>query len=377
MEEKTKIFIKNQLEKRANKGTLRELSFFEGKTDFLSNDYLGYSKNPTIFENFYESLPLKKFETPTFLGSTGSRLLSGHHKKTEQFEKYLAHFFKSEDALIFNSGFSLNGGLLECLPSENDILLMDQNIHASLKMGAGLSKAKVFYFRHNDLNHLEERLKKFSGKNIFVVIESLYSMDGDIAPLKEIASLKKNYSFELIVDEAHAIGIFGALGEGLCVRENIHHQTLARIVTFGKAMGQQGAAILGNSLLKNYLVNFCQSFIYTTGISPLNIAALWSAFEYRENNHFEVEELFNNINYFKNTLNFNLKFEGPIFGITCSDISLLKEVSNDLMKENILARPIFSPTVKRGTERLRIIIHSFNTKKELDLLANILKRKLL
>lgn len=174
MEEKTKIFIKNQLEKRANKGTLRELSFFEGKTDFLSNDYLGYSKNPTIFENFYESLPLKKFETPTFLGSTGSRLLSGHHKKTEQFEKYLAHFFKSEDALIFNSGFSLNGGLLECLPSENDILLMDQNIHASLKMGAGLSKAKVFYFRHNDLNHLEERLKKFSGKNIFVVIESLY-----------------------------------------------------------------------------------------------------------------------------------------------------------------------------------------------------------
>jgi 8-amino-7-oxononanoate synthase len=238
-------YISSKLEQRKTENNFRSLKVADGLIDFYSNDYLGFARD-TALQSAIEQEIKNNANQPT--GSTGSRLLSGNNAYVEALEAQLAAFHGSESALLFNSGFDANYGLLSTLPYRGDTIIYDELAHASFHDGMRSSKAASIAFKHNDVAHLEEKLKAATGLK-YVVVESVYSMDGDIAPLTEISALCKKYSAGLIVDEAHAIGTQGAKGEGLATGEI---ETLARVYTFGKAMGTHGAVVVCNQQLKEF-----------------------------------------------------------------------------------------------------------------------------
>ena len=237
-------FLDKKLNERKENNAFRQLRLPDNKIDFCSNDYLGIVKNNLINQTSF----LKH-------GSTGSRLLAGNYLLIEKTEKILADFHNAEAGLIFNSGYDSNIGLLSCVPQRGDTIIYDYLSHASLRDGIRLSFAKAFSFLHNDLEDLEKKLKAAVG-NIFVVTESVFSMDGDFAPLIKISLLCEKYNASLIIDEAHATGVVGEKGEGLVQHLNLQTKCFARIHTFGKAVGAHGAIILGSKKLKDYLINF-------------------------------------------------------------------------------------------------------------------------
>ncbi|MDB5139343.1 MAG: bioF 2 [Mucilaginibacter sp.] len=307
-------------------------------------------------------------------GATGSRLLSGNSVYIQNLEKKIAGIHNCAAGLIFNSGYDANLGLFSSLPQRGDTIITDELIHASIIDGARLSYANRFIFKHNDLNSLEEKLKHAKG-NIYVAIESVYSMDGDTPPIADILDLTEKYNANLIVDEAHAVGLykFGLIDEVLKDR------FFARIVTFGKALGGHGAIILGSNLLIDYLVNFARSFIYTTALPFHQLAAIKMAYELLNSSSDEIAALKNNIHLFKQKIN-----QGAIYKLLASDsaIQCLILNSNDKAKEvaaylqscGLDVRPILSPTVPLGSERIRICLHAFNTENEIILLTDTLNK---
>lgn len=381
------IFIKNKLANRKAENALRALkqqgNEFPCLVDFCSNDYLGFAKEKEIHDIQGSTLPCygasqlqQGVETPCYYGATGSRLISGNHTITEETENYLAKFYKSEAALIFNSGYVANVGLFQCLPQRTDTIIYDEYIHASIRDGIRLSNAKNFAFTHNNIVELEQKLKNAVGQ-IYVAVESIYSMDGDAAPLKEMTELCKTYNAALIIDEAHAVGIFGK-GKGLVAELNLENEVFARIVTFGKAFGGHGAAVLGSNLLRNYLINFSRAFIYTTALPLSSIATIKNAHEFLLSNLNRIDELKELILYFKDRIN-----SLPLGGLGWASYSAIqciiipgnkevKQLAEKIQAKGFDVRPILSPTVPKGKERLRICLHSFNTKKEIDNLIKIL-----
>jgi 8-amino-7-oxononanoate synthase len=368
--------LQKELKKREELNTLRALPSSEILIDFTSNDYLGFAKHPDLLEKIQKALLLDNKS----YGSTGSRLLTGNSEAVESLEKKIASYHSGEASLIYSSGYMANLGLLSCLAQESDTILYDAHIHASIHDASRLSKAQSFPFRHNDVEHLERRLMSATGQ-VFVVIESIYSMDGTLAPLKTIANICQQYKAHLIVDEAHAVGYYGKKGEGLVSEKNIEDLVIARTYTFGKALGCHGAAIITNSLIKNYLCNFSNAFIYTTALPYSTLCAIDTAYNLLESIQPTLRE---NIDYlvafFRSELN-NLPFKlssdhGPIQSITIGDPNLAKKIAKKLKKQGFDVRAIVSPTVRRKSELLRIIIHSFNTKEECKALCNALKNSI-
>ena len=359
-------FIKTRLEQREADGTYRKLRPENSLVDFCSNDYLGFAR----------SLVLKKWieeEISTYSnalnGSTGSRLISGNLIYTESLEQGIANCHKSEAGLIYNSGYDANVGLFSALPQKGDTIICDELIHASIIDGARLSFANRYSFRHNDLQSLEDKLKVAKG-NCYVVIESVYSMDGDTSPVKDILILTEKYNANLIVDEAHAVGLYN---NGIVNHLGIEEKIFARVVTFGKALGCHGAIVLGSNLLREYLINFSRSFIYTTAASFHQLAAVKMAYKLMESSDKEIQKLRNNISLFKQ----NIKAEDNIISSDSSIQCLVvgsnekaRKMAVELQKATLDVRPILSPTVAKGTERLRICLHSFNTVEEITLLTN-------
>ena len=261
---------------REQKGMLRKLTTNYPVVDFCSNDYLGFSKLGLL------SKKLETSKQETIYGSTGSRLISGNSLFIEDAEKQIALFHHAESALIFNSGYDANLGLLSSIPQKEDLILFDELVHASIHDGMRLGLAKNYKFKHNDVESLKDLVQRHQKnfKNIYVVVESVYSMDGDTAPLIEIADFIKPFeNIFLIVDEAHAIGVFGNQGRGLCNALGIEKKCFARVYTYGKAMGCHGAVIVGSEVLRKYLVNFSRSFIYTTALSNHSISAILNAYQ--------------------------------------------------------------------------------------------------
>lgn len=363
--DKTSEYIKDKLSKRKQENAFRELKNNQHLVDFCSNDYLGFAKEIAIHQTNQQ---LESY------GATGSRLISGNHSVTEDVELYLANFYHSEAALIFNSGYNANIGLFQCLPQRTDTIIYDEYIHASIRDGIKLSNAKNYAFEHNNISALEEKLSLATGL-VYVVVESIYSMDGDAAPLVEIAKICKQHHAALIVDEAHAAGIFGN-GLGLVAQSNLENDVFARIVTFGKAFGCHGAAVLGSSILRDYLINFSRAFIYTTALPLPSILAIKNAHEFLLKNLNRIDELKELIAYFKNST-LNTQNSSPIStsAIQCIIISgndEVKKIAEKIQKNGFDVRPILSPTVPLGQERLRICIHSFNTKNQIDSLLKVI-----
>ena len=362
------IDLKNALLKRKSAGNLRSLKLAMNpfSIDFYSNDYLGLSQNSALKMRIEEKNSYSQKN-----GSTGSRLLSGNSHLAESVETEMAQMLNAETALLFNSGYNANLGLLQTIPQENDLILLDQLAHASLKNGAKLSKATTHYFKHNDLVHLEKKLKEIGSKakNTYVITESVFSMDGDLAPLNEQSLLCQKYGAYLIVDEAHGVGILGKEGKGLTSEEPLNKNIFARIITFGKAFGTHGAAVLGGPILKEFLVNFCQSFIYTTALPDHSLFSIREALHFQKEHPKLRKKLHENCSLFSKALKLEKDHQSPIFTYFPKKSEDLIEISNNLKKNKLDVLPIFSPTVRKGEERLRICIHSFNKKSEIETLA--------
>jgi 8-amino-7-oxononanoate synthase len=369
--------LKNKIENRNQNNSLRKLASPNNLIDFASNDYIGFANSETIFNaTHYYLVEANIIQN----GATGSRLLSGNHKVYPEVENYIAQFHQVESALIFNSGYDANVGFFSAVPQRNDIILFDELSHASIRDGIQLSNAKSYKFKHNDFEELEELIQRFQlgSAEIYIVTESVFSMDGDCPNLEELVLISNNYNCNLVVDEAHALGVFGDYGEGLVQMLNLQDSVFARIVTFGKGLGCHGAAIIGSNELKNYLVNFARSFIYTTGLSPHSVATVLVAYQHLKIEKKAHEQLRNAIIHFnqeKNLLGLKPMFVRSKSAIQSAIIpgnQNVKLIANQLQEKGFDVKAILSPTVPEGQERLRFCLHSFNSKEEISEVLGLL-----
>ncbi|MFD2824868.1 aminotransferase class I/II-fold pyridoxal phosphate-dependent enzyme [Leeuwenhoekiella polynyae] len=411
--------LQDKLDTRRENNSLRELGSppLEGlveAVDFSSNDYLGFSKNETIFLRASEILEEQNLKQN---GAAGSRLLSGNHKIYHLAEDYIAETHGVASALIFNSGYDANVGFFSSVPQRGDVILYDEFIHASIRDGIQMSHAKAYKFKHNDLEDLVSKLSlraqsrsraghtelvevqsrsqvNTNQSEIYVVTESVFSMDGDSPDLKAMNDLCEKYGAYFIVDEAHALGVFGL---GLVDNLALGHRVV-RLVTFGKAMGCHGAAILGSDQLKSYLVNFARSLIYTTGLPPHSVATILASYkqlanvtpsgsaEHRrstvEGLSDEVKKLNKIIQFFRKEIktkklqSYFISSDSAIQSAIISGNERVKAISRKLKENGFDVKAILSPTVPAGQERLRFCLHSYNTQSEIETVLELLAKSL-
>tara|TARA_R110002049_G_scaffold99242_1_gene241913 strand:+ start:3449 stop:4597 length:1149 start_codon:yes stop_codon:yes gene_type:complete len=364
-----------KLTEREANNALRKLPVPNGLIDFSSNDYLGFANNSTIFEIASNILERKGIIAN---GATGSRLLTGNNELYGELEAWLAGFYGSERALVFNSGYDANIGFFSAVPQRTDVVFYDELCHASIRDGIGLGRAQSYKFKHNsleDLGQLIDRVRESkTDSDIYVVTESVFSMDGDTPDLEALVATCEAKGAYLVIDEAHAVGVFGEKGEGLMKELLLQDKVFARVVTFGKAMGCHGAAILGSDALKSYLVNFARSFIYTTGMPPHSLATTLAAHGQLLAADGERRQLRANIDFFVaqlKGLGLESYFIASNSAVHCCLVEgndKVKKWSQHLQENGFDVKPIMSPTVPQGKERLRFCLHSFNTEKEISTL---------
>jgi 8-amino-7-oxononanoate synthase len=327
-----------------------------GGVDFSSNDYLGLGK-----------LATGGLEAG-LVGAGGSRLLSGHHAVHAALEDVCGEVFQGA-ALAFSSGYLANLGLLSAVATRHDTFLYDQASHASLKDGMRLSPAQAFSFRHNDWAHLEALLGRAKG-NVFVVTEALFSMDGDQPDLAALVDITERHGAYLIVDEAHSTGVYGVEGEGLVLRAGLGERVFARVHAFGKAVGRAGAVVVAAPLVRDFLVNRSRPFIYTTAMPLSQTASLVGALTAMRGMSEERDRLQALRQHWAALWPSSAgSLESPIVPIPCPGNAAAQSAAARLRAQGLDVRAILAPTVAAGTERLRVILHAFNTVAELEQLA--------
>jgi 8-amino-7-oxononanoate synthase len=374
-------FPKNLQQKLAERhldNAFRKFSSNVGLVDFSSNDYLGFSKEKRIAERAKELFgKQKEFKN----GATGSRLLSGNYELYNQLETYLFQQYGAESALVFNSGYDANLGFFSTVPQKGDVVLYDERCHASIRDGIRLGQAKSYKFKQDDLYdlvQLAKRVQRNEDCETYVVTESVFSMDGTTPNLSKLADWAVKNTAHLVVDEAHAVGVFGT---GIINQLGLEAMVFARIITFGKTLGAHGAAILGSQDLKHVLINFCRSFIYTTGLPPHTLATILAAHDFLDSEAGKIqrEALQQNIDYFKSEIvrqEIDAHFTSSNSSIQVCTIGgnqKTKNLSEILAKKCFDVRPILSPTVPKGQECLRFCIHAFNTKEEIKEVLMVIK----
>lgn len=366
--------LAGKLKERETAGNLRYLTTAGAEADFFSNDYLGLATTG-LLNKIIEQTYTKAGGT----GSTGSRLLSGNNREVEALEHTIAAHHQAEAALVYNSGYDANMGLIASIGHRHTTLLYDELCHASIIDGVRLSQTQnTFKYIHNDIADLSEKLQRHRGNGpIIVITESVFSMDGDMAHLELIAALCRAYNAQLIVDEAHATGVFGNNGEGLVYALGLQDQVYARVHTFGKALGCHGAAVVGSALLRQYLINYSRSFIYTTALPVHSIRAINCAYQYLSSPGFSAQPLHDLIAYFRHCINEKqiagfVDSQSPVQAyITGSNESAI-ELAQKMQTAGMQVKAIRSPTVPKGEERLRMCLHSYNTHRQIDNLMNVL-----
>lgn len=349
--------------------SLRRLNLPNDGIDFCSNDYLGFARNRQLHDQLAQRI---QAQPQLLAGSTGSRLISGNSALLCETETFIAAQHDSAAVLLFPSGYMANLALWSTLPQRGDTLLLDEYVHRSVHDGARLSAATRWKFRHNDCNDLEPKLKKARG-NCFVGIESLYSMDGDLAPLEDIVTICTRYGAALLVDEAHAMGVFGL---GLVHQYALQDQVLATTVTYGKAMGSHGAAVLCPGPVKQYLVNRASPLIYTTAAPDSQWLSVRIAYDWLPAAEHSKQELNRNINHWKGYQLSPSNQVGPIQTINCPGVQEVKKMKQILYNQGLHCYAVCSPTVPAGAERLRICLHNYNLPSEIDLLATTIQQHL-
>ncbi len=362
------LHLENRLLKRSKLGNLRTLKITQPMIDFSSNDYLGLARSPQLATSVFQEWEVHLGRL-NGLGSTGSRLLTGNSLYAQELEEKIAKFHGYEVGLLFSCGYMANVGLLTAITNQESVIFYDAAVHASTHDGVRLSRAQAFPFRHNNLEHLENRLKSCPSQgDRFICIESIYSTDGSIAPLTEISQLAREYQAHLIVDEAHAVGACGPKGRGLVAEHNLMAHVFAQVTTFGKALGTYGAIILCNHTLKQVLINFATSYIYTTALPFQILAAIKCSYDLfpemdQERDH--LQKLIQIFHAFYPSSSMSHIQSVPIEGNEA-----VKHAAQAIVKQGFDVRPLMSPTVQRGHEILRVCLHAFNTDDELAQLIN-------
>ncbi|KAI8094265.1 pyridoxal phosphate-dependent transferase [Thamnidium elegans] len=371
--------LESTLTKRRQISKLRRLVVNSpSHIDFSSNDFLGLARSSRFRTNYLSELT----QLPNILGSTGSRLLDGNSAYCQTLEKRIALFHDSETALIFNSGFDANAGLFSTIPQRGDVIIYDELIHASVHEGMRVSRAaKRISFLHSDIVDFERVLKDmvalFPGKNIFVAVETVYSMDGDVAPLIDLVRILRKYwpnkeNGYLIVDEAHSTGVYGENGRGVVHELGLQDEMFARLHTFGKALASNGAAILGSDVLRQYLINYARPLIYSTFMSYSSLASIKCAYDILESG--DTVSMQNHVHSiikrFKETTKLPhgklLPSTSPIQGVVLSSNEAVRSLATYLNGKGFNVKPIVFPTVPVGQERVRICLHGHNTVSEVD-----------
>ncbi|KRG27466.1 aminotransferase class I/II-fold pyridoxal phosphate-dependent enzyme [Salegentibacter mishustinae] len=380
--QKLPLKLAKSLENRKKEKAFRSLKRSSSLIDFSSNDYLGLASSENIYNKAHEILKENELLQN---GATGSRLLSGNHILYDLTENYLAEFHQIEAALIYNSGYDANMGFFASVPKRGDLIFYDELVHASIRDGIGMSHAKAYKFDHNSPESLQNKLSKIERSEdfeIYVVTESVFSMDGDMAPLEDFAKISEAFGAFLIVDEAHATGIFSDKGEGLVQELEIQDKVFARLNTFGKGPGCHGAVILGSKSLKDYLVNFSRSFIYTTALPPHSVATILAVYQEFEKGISLIQQLKNNIQFFRSQVSQNnlianfLDSNSAIQSCIIPGNEQVKNIAESLKKKGFEVKPILSPTVPEGRERLRFCLHSFNSEEDISRVLKILAKLL-
>ncbi|GJN93692.1 hypothetical protein Rhopal_006749-T1 [Rhodotorula paludigena] len=329
--------------------------------DFSSNDYISFGQSPKLRRKLADEIGAPT--TPLY-GPPSSRLLDGNSPLHASLEHRLAAFFHGPSALLFNSGFDANAGLWACLPGPDDWIVYDELVHASIHDGMRASrvpKERRRAFKHNSLDALESALQsiieqdegvRVGEKSVWIGVETLYSMDGDLAPLREMVELVERVlpagTGHLIVDEAHSTGLYGASGRGLTCALGLADRVTARVHTFGKAMACSGAVVLASPLIRDYLINYARPLIYSTAMTYMSALAIQKSLEMLEEGESE-----------------------PVRGAALTFLLPLltpspRPLATFLRERGYLVRPITYPTVPRGEERVRVCLHAGNTKEEVE-----------
>lgn len=372
-----KTFLEENLTELKTKNLLRSFKdkvHEDYKLCFSSNDYLGLAKNRL------SEIDLRDTHS---LGSTGSRLTTGTHKAHLELEEYIAKWKGTEAALLFSSGYLANLGALASLLNQRDVVFSDELNHSCILDGVRLSKAKRFNYQHNDMEQLEALIKKHRSdyQKAFIVTDSIFSMDGDRAKLKEINSLAKQYELTIYIDEAHATGVLGSSGAGLFEELKDQQQLKAADIeiqmgTFSKATGLEGGYIAGSQDLIDYLLSRARTFMFSTATSPLIIKQILNNLKIINSSRGNLlrEKLFSNINYFKTKLlEKKLSFineDTAIFAVFMGSLEENLRAADKLKSHGILVPAIRPPTVKQP--RLRICINAAHSKDDMDQLLALI-----
>jgi 8-amino-7-oxononanoate synthase len=381
--------FKDELKDLKKRGLLRRLICLEsshgskisikGQTfiNFSSNNYLNLSHHPEIKKAIIKAIEKYGF------GSGASRLLSGTYMPHKRLEERIARFKKTEAALVFNTGYAANTGIIPAISGPDTIIFSDELNHASIIDGIRLSKADVKIYRHRDMNHLEsllrESLRNDRIKKRLIITDTVFSMDGDIAPLRELISLSKRYNTLLMIDDAHGTGVLGRTGRGGLEHFDIKAVNIIQMGTLSKAIGCFGAFVAGRKDLINLLINKARSFIYSTSLPPVVAEACIRAIDIVDSeSHTLREKLWANRKRLYEGLKDlgydTLNSETPIIPIMIGDVKEALKIGNYLYKNKIFAPAIRPPTVPEGKCRIRFSVTAAHTYKDIDRVLDSLRR---
>lgn len=322
-----------------------------------SNDYLGIAENQSVVKDFLKQADFS-------LGSASSRLLTGGTSIYQELELLLASQYSKDKALLFNSGYHANVGIMSALLTKKDVVFCDKLNHASILDGIKLSESKMFRYNHLDYQHLEELLKKHREEyeTAIIVSESLFSMDGDIADIKKLVELKEKYKAILVIDEAHAYGVFGKKGLGIAEEQDSVDKVDIIVATLGKAIGSMGAFCVGDAIVIDYLINKCRSLIFSTALPEINVAYSYYVIKNILPNMAEKRlELLKTAQSLREKLRLSgLKTMGAshIVPVVIGENGITVAVSDELIKKGYYLLPIRHPTVAKGSSRVRISLRA-------------------
>jgi 8-amino-7-oxononanoate synthase len=371
-------FIQDQLQSLRKASLYRRIRSVAGEQDailtvdgrqvlnFCSNNYLGLANHPALREAAKEAIDRYG------CGSGASRLISGNMTLHEELESKIAELKGTEAALVFNSGFQANTGIIPVLVGEGDVILSDALNHASIIDGSRLARAKIVVYEHCDLDELEWGLKNSPpDSRKLIVTESLFSMDGDEAPLADIVSLAEEHGAVVMVDEAHATGIYEPNGAGLVAKLGLGDRVLVQMGTLGKALGGFGAYVAGSQGLRELLINCCRSFIFTTSLPPAVMAMAIAAIDLIKKEPERRQALRDNFQLLRGgleSLGYSLgTSQSQILPLMIGDATQCMKLSEDLLQRGVFAQGIRPPTVPPGTSRLRITLMATHTREHIDL----------
>ena len=378
-------FLQNDLRELESSGIYRALKtidspqgreiILDGKRvlNFCSNDYLGLANDPRIKKAALEAIGEYGF------GSGASRLVCGNMGPHEKLETELARFKNTESALVYSSGYMANTGIIPALMGRESVVISDKLNHSSIIDGIILSRAKLVRYPHADMQALEEILKKLpAAQRKLIVTDTVFSMDGDKAPLKDIVDLAKRYDAMIMVDEAHAFGVLGARGSGLVEELGLEGQVDIQMGTLSKAAGSFGAYACGTKVLREYLINKSRSFIYTTAMPPALAQASRAAIQIILEDAQLRRRLQANADHLRaqvHRMGFDtMNSSTPIIPILLKDPSQAVMMSRRLLEQGVFVQAIRPPTVPTGTSRLRLTVTAAHTREDLDQLLNALRK---